>query len=152
MCFSYITFLRTDLLYYSCWDLVETYYPGCYLLCFYSGSRSRHLGLVIILGADTWSCLCCVGVLVLVFCCPLCFLGECGDFKWPDREFCQTWPLRVLVRISFFVLGADSYSWRCARNRGVLRGAIGGMKAGCAPNICLFYWECRKRGRRGHNK
>lgn len=48
---------------------------------------SRHLGLILVLGADIWSCLCWVDVLFLGFWYPLWLLGGCDSHVLPGKEF-----------------------------------------------------------------
>lgn len=41
-----------DLLWMVWWALVEPYFPGCYLLCFYAGVLVSGFWKTLILGAD----------------------------------------------------------------------------------------------------
>lgn len=57
------------------------------LLHFHTGVSVSGFGKILILGADSWSFLFCLGALFLDFWCPLLFFGGCGGCVLPVREF-----------------------------------------------------------------
>ena len=83
-----VIFIKAILRSFSCALAILQYSgPAVVLIVFHAGFQTSGFGKIVIVGADICFCLCWVGVLCPDFCCPVWFLGECGDCVLPGRTF-----------------------------------------------------------------
>lgn len=126
------------------WAPVEGDILSWPLLCF-SSVQASVFEMMVILGANIWSCLCCLSVLLFSFCCLFWFL-ECGGSVFPGREL--SWDSARCVHQFFWVKCVSKYWELILRDEVILgvgwdgiRKSIGRRKAGFSTSICLDSWK-----------
>ena len=95
------------------------------------------------------SCLCCVGVLFLSFCCPFWFLWGCGGCVLPGREFFSDSDRHCQGR--GILVKCVSVYWELRNREGLggMRESTGGRNSGCNTRMCFSPLGIGPRVRRG---